>query len=497
MENRQQDDKDNNDEASSRLSAEESGSSGSVDNGSNKEPTEEVGGESNVPTISKGDRRLSNHRQTSSNDNADRGFMRMMCGLLTKPSCLLMMLWITILGLISAIVVVVVVFFVPAPSVDVEQTVTEPPTTSPFSPFIPTKSPSVGILEHITDIILSQNITEMAAISNPSSPQYHSLNWLSFDDELTPKLTAEYLRTFGTEQSLSFQRQILERYAIVVLYFATTGPNWFLLSGWLNDYDICGTRTWIGVECASMSGSNGNNDDSQGVTGLELMGNGLEGSIPVEIGLLSQLTRLNLSNNNLNGEIPSEIGLLSQLKTLQLYDGNLVGPIPSEIGILSQLDLLQLHNNHLDGSLPTELGFLSQLKTLILNFNNLSGSIPTEVGLLSQLRVLDLEGNLLHGPIPTQLGMLENTIVLFLNNNTLSGLIPWELGQLGNLIDIRLENNLLAGIINTIYCDPINTTEIDNSRFPQLDQVTSDCFGGNGTAFPTVVCSCCIDCQMQ
>jgi Leucine-rich repeat (LRR) protein len=72
-----------------------------------------------------------------------------------------------------------------------------------------------------------------------------------------------------------------------------------------------------------------------------------------------------LSNNNFSGTIrPQLFTALSALQEL-LFDSNrLNGTIPTEIGYLTQLQTLDFSNNSFSGSLPTEIGKLSGLITL-------------------------------------------------------------------------------------------------------------------------------------
>ena len=53
--------------------------------------------------------------------------------------------------------------------------------------------------------------------------------------------------------------------------------------------------------------------DNYGVEILSLLNNFFTGSIPSEMGRLTNLTRLDLEGNNLWGTIPTEIGLLTKL----------------------------------------------------------------------------------------------------------------------------------------------------------------------------------------
>jgi len=74
---------------------------------------------------------------------------------------------------------------------------------------------------------------------------------------------------------------------------------------------------------------------------LNLGSNQLTGSIPPEIGSLTNLTSLYLDDNQLTGEIPSEIGNLTNLRTLYLAVNQLTGAIPQPV-----CDLIE--SNHLD-----------------------------------------------------------------------------------------------------------------------------------------------------
>ena len=75
------------------------------------------------------------------------------------------------------------------------------------------------------------------------------------------------------------------------------------------------------------------------ITFLDLGNFGLTGSIPPEIGNLTNLTQLYLSYNQLTGEIPPEIGNLTNLTTLYLQHNNLTGEIPPEV-----CDLIESNN---------------------------------------------------------------------------------------------------------------------------------------------------------
>ena len=188
-------------------------------------------------------------------------------------------------------------------------------------------------------------------------------------------------------------------------------------------------------------------------TELDLRGRGLTGSIPSEIGNLTNLTYLDLGNNQLTGEIPTEISNLTNLEYLNLIGNELTGSIPPEIGNLTNLIGLDLSFNQLTGSIPPEIGNLINLNYLVLNDNQLTGEIPSEIGNLTNQTHLSLGSNELTGEIPTDIWNLTNLTHLFLNDNQLTGSIPPEIGNLTNLEILRLSNNQLSGEIPESICD--------------------------------------------
>ena len=70
---------------------------------------------------------------------------------------------------------------------------------------------------------------------------------------------------------------------------------------------------------------------------------------------MSNLTQLILGSNQLTGSIPPEIGNLTNLEVLWLSDNQLTGSIPPEIGNLTNLIGLRLNDNQLTGIIPDEI----------------------------------------------------------------------------------------------------------------------------------------------
>lgn len=235
--------------------------------------------------------------------------------------------------------------------------------------------------------------------------------------------------------STAVTAQVDERAVLAALYGSTGGDNWTNSTNWKDDSRDIGD--WFGV------GVNRNGR----VISIELPSNGLAGTIPPELGRLTDLRLLNLQFNGLTGSIPGQRGDLARLETLGLSFNSLTGSIPDSLGELTSLQLLFLSSNGLTGSIPAELGALANLLSLELAFNDLTGTIPRSLGELSNLVGLGLAYNDLTGSIPADLGSLSNLLSLDLGDNDLTGSIPAELGDLGNLARLALESNRLGGRI--------------------------------------------------
>lgn len=221
--------------------------------------------------------------------------------------------------------------------------------------------------------------------------------------------------------------------ALVALYNATQGGQWTQSDGWLATNTPC---SWFGMGCIAGH-----------VSAINLDTNNLNGSLPSQLGALSELVYLYLSSNRLTGAIPVQLGNLASLEELSLRGNQLTGSIPAQLGNLAALQELWLNNNFLSGSIPSSLGNLHNLRILALFTNELSGSIPASLGNLAALESLMLQWNELSGSIPAELGNLSRLVIMALARNALTGELPAELGQLTSLETLSLHANVLTGPI--------------------------------------------------
>lgn len=226
--------------------------------------------------------------------------------------------------------------------------------------------------------------------------------------------------------------------ALVALYTSTNGPDWADNSGWLATNTPC---TWSGITC-----------EGGHVRAIHLLYNELTGTLPPELGNLSQLSTLGLWVNQLRGPIPVELGELSALGFLDLSGNRLTGPLPAELGELANLQMLSLAHNQLSGPIPSALGKLGNLHSLDLSYNQLSGAIPAELDDLVNLNTLRLSYNQLNGTIPAVLGSLSKLTELDLSYNQLRGAVPESVTQIAQR---SLWGNRLEGTVTGNGQDPI------------------------------------------
>eukprot|EP01043_Picozoa_sp_COSAG02_P021545 COSAG02_NODE_1097_length_14589_cov_6.159075_5_plen_1535_part_00 len=346
---------------------------------------------------------------------------------------------------------------------------------------------SVGHAQHAHHTDLGRWISRTVAARTVSPSQMAEAGGEIARDE-------EYERAWPAHPTSALGESSADGAALLATFVRdrTMRDGWESLRGWRNGTDPCGGEGWQGVECGAFNGASRVSvvllqdlpelqfELSGAISRLNrlavfgVMGTDMCGTIPLELGELSQLQVLGLSGNpSLSGTIPLELRELSQLHRLALFSNpSLSGTIPLELHELSQLQMLVLSNNpSLSGTIPLELGELSQVQELHLFSNpSLSGTIPLELGELSQLQVLMLPSNpSLSGTIPLELGELSQLQELYLfNNPSLSGTIPLELGELSQLqvLDLHI-NPSLSGKI------PLELGELSQLQVLDLSRISS------------------------
>jgi Leucine-rich repeat (LRR) protein len=252
-----------------------------------------------------------------------------------------------------------------------------------------------------------------------------------------------------------------DRDELCALFKTTQGSDWTNKNNWDTFQSI---SQWYGVST----------DDNRRVIGISLSDNGLDGTIPTEIGELEYLQEIVLANNDLTGEIPLELLSLSNLVRLDLSENSFSNGIPSEIGQLESLEYLDLTNSVNSSQVPSSIQFLGELIHLNLSDNSISGSFPDEICQLSNLEYLNMNSHNLTGELPdcfSSLSKLEYFYAVpmftpFLGkgySEGLSGMIPSNIGNLVNVKEISLQHNSFQGSLPQQIGELKSITKLDLS----------------------------------
>merc|ERR1719464_1298290 len=94
-------------------------------------------------------------------------------------------------------------------------------------------------------------LAQLTDVTTSSISQISALVWMSSRDPI--------------DWSSLTDQELIERYALVQVYFSASGESWLNTNKWLSEYHAC---TWYGVACKK----------KQEVTDLILDKNGLTGS---------------------------------------------------------------------------------------------------------------------------------------------------------------------------------------------------------------------------
>jgi len=340
-------------------------------------------------------------------------------------------------------------------------------------------------------------LSDISDLEKADSPQARAMHWISGTDN----------------EGYSIKRKV-QRFALACLYYSLGGSKWSHSQHWITNKDEC--TDWHSSD-NSTSRCNENGD----FVNLNLVGNGLQGklivdlnllsaletirlnenrrltgSLPTSVGLLTNLSVLAISGTSINGNIPTEFGALLKLQALQCDETLIQGTIPSEIGAALSLTLLDISASLLSGIIPTELENLEHLEVLALNDNRLNGTLPSELfGGLTKLRIINLENNLLTGILPSSVGQLKNLETLRICENNINGTLPESLGHCISIQVLDVSNNALTGTIPEFNNNKSLSLVLFGNRFTSL---LSDSLCASTTIEAqldcNVDCNCCGSC---
>lgn len=313
--------------------------------------------------------------------------------------------------------------------------VTQSPTKSPSMPnFAATAKPTLPPCANDTSCqfimgsltVVLPPITR-AIVNVPGTCQNWVRDWLRQN---------KFIDTYSVDR-------VRQRFALALFYCQMRGDYWLSRNGWLSDSHEC---DWFGKSGRDPC------DRSERIRVLDLHGNGLQGTLPPELSLLSALWEVSLSDNAISGTIPSDFEKLYDLDTFILEKNLFHGSIPDFMWEFQDMVHLNLANNLFSGEVPDMVHFTSpNMRVLHLQNNDMSGSIPTTFGSLDWLD-LQLNGNSFTGTVPESIAG-RRMEVLRLHNNRLEGNFPalsFDFNDARELREVTLHNNEFSGNLTSM-----------------------------------------------
>lgn len=174
---------------------------------------------------------------------------------------------------------------------------------------------------------------------------------MASNDRISSSYTESLQNSTSTAESRNLKMKLSQRYSVVVMALSLNA-----------DYNTVSPITevcdWSGITCEDIGNSSNTTIDQHAL-----------------------ITEIHWFFFSFNGTIPSEVGLLSEsLRLLDLSDNTISGSIPDGLYDLINLEYLYLQRNQIDGILSPRIGNLYNLVKLFLSENQISGSIPPELG---------------------------------------------------------------------------------------------------------------------
>jgi hypothetical protein len=265
-------------------------------------------------------------------------------------------------------------------------------------------------------VIANLSPTSLTFLDDPESAQNKAFDWMTKD----PSYWSMDIST------------IVQRWTLAVLYYSTGGPNW--KTEQLPDTYAAGKSPWLSYsdECLWESSNEGTQgricDSDNNYFAIHLRKIGLTGTLPAELGLLSDhMSLLFFNSNELTGSLPTELGQLTALEKINLQYNNFSGSLPTELGQWGALTIAAMGNNQFSGSIPSEMGLWGSCRTIGIEKNNFNGTLPKELSNMPFIEMISAEKNFFSGTIPSDFNFMYQLTSLSLQTNDLTGEMQWGL----------------------------------------------------------------------
>jgi Leucine-rich repeat (LRR) protein len=368
---------------------------------------------------------------------------------------------ITLLGLLLSIVFGIV----PISTRYTSPTASLTATTATAAPTVmETPAYAAARAELIANLINDVSLLAKAIPYPPSTtaatpqPDEQALEWLIRDD-----LQVIDIANDGDLLTLdeTYKVKLVQRFVLATFVFHLDTAGLLRAAAlrrgkaWLGASDEC---SWVGIICT----------DDFYLDKIILDGVGFQGSLPINIGLLSSsLILLNLRNNVISGSLPSTLTLLTSLQHLSLRENDLTGDIPNGLNKLSNLVSLDVSDNSLRGTdLFVSLLSMTNLETFAAERNLFYNTIPSSIGALTNLATFAIPYNSVYGVIPSEITFLTKLTVLSMGDTQLSGSLPSDLSKLTNLETLSFASSRFSGTVPSLAnCTQLGLLNLQLNEF--------------------------------
>lgn len=275
---------------------------------------------------------------------------------------------------------------------------------------------------------------------DPESPQNRAIEFLASEEAEFPNSNDGDLEP------------ILQRYALMTLYFALGEPEQMRQVGFTDSTNVCNWKREIELDCV---GSPRRSD---------VVGVFCDGPNVVET--------IRLPCSGLVGELPNkEFDLLFHLRTLVL-DGNQIAGEPPTFQN-HDLQTLSLRDNHFAGEISVFYLGMKSLRKLDLSKNWFTGGVPIHKwSAAPSLEILDLSENQLYGDIPDPISFRNLRVLRLGVNNFEFGDIPAVFSSAG-LQELDLESTSRLGQLDNLYLHNETLVKLNLADNELLDNVTT------------------------
>lgn len=190
---------------------------------------------------------------------------------------------------------------------------------------------------------------------------------LQIQSLLQPNVT----KVLNIDQKIIPTGRLKDSLALVAIYNATHGERWTY--SWKFELPLSESN-WPGIFVDVVNGE-------LRVVDLSLMSFNLEGTLPNELGWLSEVVKMKFTRNKLEGPLPASINRLTKLTHMYISNNNFSGVFP-DISELQKLVLIESDFNRFEGEFPASFSALPKLTTIKFKYNKFNPStlVPARFG---------------------------------------------------------------------------------------------------------------------